>query len=162
MVRLYVKCIHPLVLDELRAEVASLPVRKQCKWKGSMRNPQGVSHMLRFHKGYFQIKMEASHAAEFGDPKDGWAPIIELRGTATFEQIAEAYGVAEAQNFFGGDALSCYMGRMPVSDEAARSAQGLLAAVAETTQLVAENHTGQHHRNRTVSINTKSGEPVRG
>ena len=162
MVRLYAKALHPLVLDELRAEVEMLPARKQCKWKGSMKNPQGVSHMLRFHKGYFQIKMEAPHAAEFGNPKDGWAPIFELRGTPSFEQIAEAYGETEAENFFGGNALSVYSGRMPVSDEEACSSQGLLEAVEQTNQLIAENHTGQHHRNKTISINTKSGEPVRG
>ena len=49
-----------------------------------------------------------------------------------------------------------------ITEEENLSAAGLLVQQLQTVQWIEENHTGQHHRNTTISIPTAAGQPVRG
>lgn len=128
-----------------------------------MKNGSGVVHRVRYHKGYFQIYLDAQQQrALWAFPKDGWAPIVELRGPSpTYEQACEAYGPEMAECFASGDHHVLTMGPNQ-SDEVARSVDGLRESLEITQNFIAESHTGHHHRNKTISVPAAAGEPVRG
>ena len=160
---IYFKCVHPLQLAEWRSQVEKLPERKRHKWSDRLKTVNGVVHRVRFHKGYFQIYRDAQQQSSVCSfPKDGWAPIVELRGPPpTYEQICEAYGPEAAERFASQEHDTVVIGPAQ-SDEVARSIDGGLESLMTTLNLIAETHTGHHHRNKTVSVPTAVGQPVRG
>ena len=95
-------------------------------------------------------------------PTDGWAPVVPLRGTATFEQIERAYGSQHAKNDTENLHSSMYAGRLEQTDEQAVSRAGLVQQHNAVVLAIAANHTGQHHRNQTITVPTAAGQPVRG
>ena len=163
---IYVKSLHPLVLEGWLAEVDALPNRKKSKWSALAKNPQGVWHKYRYNEGHFEIKFDAAVAKQFGRvmtyPTDGWAPVVPLRGTATFEQIERAYGSQHAKTYTENLHSSMYAGRLEQTDEQAVSPAGLVQQHNAVVEAIAANHTGQHHRNHTITVPTAPGQPVRG
>jgi hypothetical protein len=162
----YVKALHPMILDEWRAQIDALPNRKKSKWSAIMKNSQGEFRKYRYNQGYFEVKLNGATGKLYGVtefPKDGWAPVIPLRGCATFQQLERAYGAEHAQTYIDGLHGTHIMGRIEeLTEEENLSATGLLVQQLQAVQLIAESHTGQHHRNTTISIPTAAGQPVRG
>ena len=95
-------------------------------------------------------------------PTDGWAPVVPLRGTATFEQIERAYGSQHARNYTENLHDSIYAGRLEQTDELAVSPAGLVQQHNAVVLAIAANQTGHHHRNHTITVPTAPGQPVRG
>ena len=96
-------------------------------------------------------------------PIGGWAPIIPLRTKPTMEQIERSYGKDVAEAYFNEGENTKSIGRNKnLSDEQATSIGGLAVSLATTMQAIEESHTGQHYRNRTISVPTAAGEPMRG
>jgi hypothetical protein len=119
---------------------------------------------VRFHNGFFQLKLDAVKQSHHqACPADGWAPIVPLRGRATYDQILDAYGKEAAEAFTTCTFEEVGVNRLAhLSDEQAVSLDGYLLGAGFNARAVAENHTGKHHRNKTVSVPTAAGEPVRG
>ena len=159
----YLKAVHPMILNVWVEELDALPERKRAKWSTRMTSPQGVIHKVRFHNGHFQVKMDASQQqAMDAHPVGGWAPIVPLREQPTYEQVLEAYGEKAAEDYRTGNTTEAATGRLDMSDEEARSEFGLFMGHHVGVTAIAENHTGHHHRNKTVAVPTAVGEPVRG
>ena len=162
----YLKSIHPSTLANWKAELDALPERKKSKWSTIVMNLRGTYRKVRFYKGYFEIKLNASSSAEYGTvwPKDGWAPIIPLRGQATFEQIERCYGARMAQDYVDNTlAGTVLFGRLDgMTEEEALTPEGWAIATLAATQTIVENHTGAHYRNHSVSVPVAAGQPVRG
>ena len=160
---LYLKGLHPLVLAGWAEELEALPERKRAKWGTRLTSKLGVIHKVRFHNGYFQIKMDASQQQAINShPAGGWAPIVPLREQPAYEQILEAYGEKAAEDCRTGNIRESPTGRLDMSDEEARSEMGLVVGHHVVVNAIAESHTGQHHRNKTLAVPTAAGEPVRG
>jgi hypothetical protein len=163
---IYVKAVHPIVLAEWQAAIDALPNRKKGKWSTITKSAQGELRKYRYNEGYFEVKLNAASAKQYGltvHPKDGWAPVMPLRGRATYEQIERAYGAEYAQNYIDGDHGTTILGRLEgLTEEENLSGAGLLAQQLRTMELIEENHTGQHHRNSAISVPTAPGQPVRG
>ena len=162
----YIKAVHPMVLAEWQAEIDALPKRKRGNWSKLMKSGRGELRKYRYDQGYFEVKLNAACFKQYGvsvKPKDGWAPVIPLRGSATFEQIERAYGAEHAQHYIDGLHGTITLGRMEeLTEQENLTAEGLLIQRIRTLQLIEENHTGQHHRNSTISVPTAPGQPVRG
>ena len=163
---IYVKSMHPLVLEGWLAEVDALPNRKKSKWSALAKNPQGVWHKYRYNEGHFEIKFDAAVNKQFGTvmtyPTDGWAPVVPLRGTATFEQIERAYGSRHAREVTENRHDTICAGRLEQTDEEAVSRAGLVQQHNATVLAIAANQTGHHHRNHAITVPTAAGQPVRG
>ena len=163
---IYVKAVHPLVLAEWQAEIDALPSRKKGKWSTLAKTAQGEFRKHRYNEGFFEVKLNAAAVKHYGltvYPKDGWAPVIPLRGCVTFEQIERAYGAEHAQNYIDGLHSTAIIGRVEeLSEEESLTAAGLRTQQLVTLQAIEENHTGQHHRNHAISVPTAPGQPVRG
>jgi hypothetical protein len=162
----YIKAVHPFVMAEWAAEVQALPKRKQSGWHTLLKNGDGTFRKVRCDEGFFELKVSAKNMADVGArmvPKGGWAPIIPLRTKPTMEQIERSYGKDVAEAYFNEGENTASIGRNEnLSDEQATSIGGLAVSLATTMQAIEESHTGQHYRNRTISVPTAAGEPMRG
>lgn len=131
-----------------------------------MVNDKGEYTKIRSDCGFFEYKLKGNAAATFGNilwPKDGWAPITPLRTMITVEQMEKSYGAEVAERYINKDDFTPVLfTRLIQSDADAISEQGLVEQWADTWHRATENHTGQHHRNKRVSVPTAAGEPVRG
>ena len=163
---MYLKATHPAVLAKWKAEIDALPARKKDKWSTLAKNQHGEFSRYRYHKGYFELKLNAAAKKEFGFtewPTDGWAPVIPLRGRATYEQLERSYGALHATNYIENLHETVALGRIEdMTDEEAVTVEGLIVQQLITIQSIEENHTGQHHRNTTISLPTAPGQPLRG
>ena len=162
----YIKSIHPTVLDKWKAEVDALPNRKKSKWSTMVKNTTGTFHKYRYNAGYFEVKYDAAMARHSGvsmmHPTGGWAPVIPLRGAATFEQIERAYGPDNARNVTEDNFDNIYLSRVTQADEEAVTMQALVEQENAATMAIAANHTGNHHRNHAIAVPVAVGQPVRG
>ena len=164
--KLYCKAVHPVLLAQWKAEIDSLPRRKQDKWTVSAKDLHGTICKYRFVNGYFERNIHASIVKEVGQikwPKDGWAPVIPLKTHPTFEQLERSYGEEATIRFFNCGSKETYHARQ-MFDEAgdAQTAEGLFMREMLTAGIIAENHTGNHYRNHHINVPTAAGEPVRG
>ena len=166
MVGAYVKAVHPLVIEQWTAEIQALPKRKRGGWHTTLTNANGTLRKVRCDNGFFEVKVSAKNMADGGitvSPTGGWAPIIPMRTKPTMEQMERSYGKKVAEAYFNEGQNTVTFGRIDTrSDEQAISIEGLVAGWAETMQAIEQNHTGQHYRNRTISVPTAAGEPMRG
>ena len=123
----YIKSIHPTVLDKWKAEVDALPNRKKSKWSTLAKNTTGTFHKYRYNAGYFEVKYDAAMARHSGvpmmHPTGGWAPVIPLRGEASFEQIERVYGPDNARNVTEDKNDTIYLSRVTQADEEAVTIQ---------------------------------------
>ena len=169
MPALYVKATHITILAEWRSEVEKLPKRKQAKWCTKVILPPGTWHKVRFNNGYFELKVheETLQAAQFTWPKDGWAPVMPLKGKPEFEQIERAYGTEAATVFFtkwDAEDPNVLVLHREIFDAAgdAETVEGRNARQMVATQIIMDSHTGNHYRNKHLNIPTSAGQPVRG
>ena len=162
----YVKATHPDVLAKWKAEIDALPARKKGKWSALAKNQQGEFRRYRYHKGYFELKLNSAAKKEFGLtewPTDGWAPVIPLRGRPTYEQLERSYGAVHATTYIENLHETVAHGRIEgMTDEEAVTAEGLIVQQLIMIQSIGETHTGHHHRNTPISVPTAAGQPVRG
>jgi len=154
----YVKIIHPDLIQTWRSNPNSM---KCC------RDRCGVKQSVREYNGFFQIRigMHLRNAKKFVIPESGWVPVVPLGGNVTREQLVDAYGLdyVEYQESISNkppDAPLEFVVNNPRILEA--SQHGFSAMNEAARALVAQNHTGRHHRNKKISIPTCPGEPVRG
>ena len=153
-----------VALATWQAQVDTMSPKKQEAWKASTRDVRGTRHCIRYHNGYFQVKCTARLLGESVHPLDGWAPIIAKGSQPSEEQLQASYGhvlpggVPELQ--------------IPTT-ETAQLRQALEGCGLEDfdmelfkalliREMIEENHTGKHHRNRAVAVPTAAGQPVRG
>ena len=163
---LYIMSLPALVLERWRAQLESLPPKKQESWKTSVKDKHGTLRRIRFHVGEFQAKCHASHAKkDHEQPMDGWAPVCAVGSMPTEAQIQASYGHVFTER-----------GIPEVVVESKETAE-LREALAECgltglefellkaeiiRQMHDANHTGNHRRNRTLAVPTAAGQPVRG
>ena len=161
----YIKAMHPMILAEWTAEIQALPKRKQGGWHTLLKNVDGTFRKVRCDNGFFELKVSAKNMADHHTtmPKGGWAPIVPQKTKVTMEQIERSYGKGIAEAHFNEGEKTVIFGRNAnLSDAQANSIEGLAAGWATTMQGIQENHTGQHYRNKTISVPTAAGEPMRG
>ena len=148
-------------MAEWHAEIDALPNRKKGKWSHLAKTIQGEFRKYRYNQGHFEVKLNGASIKQYGlttHPTDGWAPVIPLRGCATFEQIERAYGTEHAQSYIDGLHGTVTLGRIQeLTEQENLTAAGLLTQQLLTLQMIEENHTGQHHRNTTISVPTAPG-----
>ena len=165
---IYISGVPASVMEQWQAEVEALPLKKQSKWRKIGRNTQGTFRQVRYYGGYFQIKVLADTAnGEAILPIDGWAPIVQTGGQATRDQVIHCYGLTMMQTIeeeynknpeiWSGMSYPRF-GRVQQAEERG----GEEARNDELRRMMAEAHTGKHHRNKSVKIPTPTGQPVRG
>jgi hypothetical protein len=165
---IYLSGAPPSDLERWRAEVEALPPRKQAKWRKIGRNHEGTFRQVRYYQGYFQIKVLANTMkGEAVLPYTGWAPIVPTGGQATRDQVIHCYGLSMMQAIeaqFNQDPESLSRMSYPQFDRVAQAEArgGSEARNEELRRMMAENHTGKHHRNKSITIPTRPGQPVRG
>jgi hypothetical protein len=164
----YINAQHPDVIDSWLTDVEKLHPRKRDKWNISLRTTKdGVFHRHRFRNGHFQVKVQANHYSDLLYPASGWAPVIKAGEHPTRSQLVDTYGseVLELRDaIFGGSETFAYIQSPTTRRILDLLQQGASSDVtlAEGRQMIAENHTGNHYRNKTVTVPTAAGQPVRG
>jgi hypothetical protein len=143
-----------------RAEVESLPLKKQLTWHACCGSIEGTLRRVRFWKGYFQVKVLANTGkGELLLPADGWAPVVAIGESVTPSQILETYDEEMLQKYENMPEIV-----RPHVEQLVRAyiRGGLDACSVAGIRMILENSTGHHHRNKHVSIPVAPGQPVRG
>ena len=141
----------------LQEGMQALPTRKQKNWHSSTIGYNGVMTRIRFFNGYFQSRVpEGSRDPQFEWPASGWVPVVQVGDEVNDQQIIDTYGnefVSARESRVDPESRINYEAEMRGDRD---------ASVVEIERRIAENHTGNHHRNKHVKIPTTSGQPVRG
>ena len=124
------------VLHEFRAEVEALPVRKQSKWRGLVRDTNGVSHRVHFIGGEFMIKNHSE-----------WVKLVALTDLRLGKSLFDTPGtVSQVARAFR-----------------AKASGGFKAAEDELRLMINESATGNHRsKPHKIKVLAAPGEPVRG
>ncbi len=124
------------VLHEFREEVEALPARKQSKWRGLVRDTNGVSHRVHFIGGEFMIKHHS-----------GWVKLVALTDLR----------LANSLEFTPGTISPV------VRAFRAKASGGFKAAEDELRLMINESATGNHRsKPHKIKVLAAPGEPVRG
>jgi len=168
--QLYMSGVPQSTIDKWRAEVEALPPRKRSKWSKSCRDDYGVYRLTRYYNGHFQVKVRpCTGKGEVRLPESGWAPVIAHDRIIHRIQLLDSYGEdvvakveAKCGHSIGDDPVrQCnYHPRYQGVVEAA-SRGGVDASNDAIRRMMAENHTGNHYRNKTIAVPTSPGQPVR-
>ena len=168
--QLYMSGVPQSTIDMWRAEVEALPPRKRAKWSQSRRDDYGVYRLTRYYNGHFQVKVRpCTGKGEVRLPESGWAPVIAHDGIIHRIQVVDSYGedvVAEVEATYGesiGDdpAKRCQFDPKYQRVLEASFQGGVAASDDAVRRMMAENHTGNHYRNKTIAVPTSPGQPVR-
>ena len=168
--QLYMSGVPQSTIDMWRAEVEALPPRKRAKWSQSRRDDYGVYRLTRYYNGHFQVKVRpCTGKGEVRLPQSGWAPVIAHDGIVHRIQLVDSYGedvIAEIEAARGesiGDdpAKRCQFDSKYQRVVEAASQGGVAASDDAVRRMMAENHTGNHYRNKTIAVPTSPGQPVR-
>ena len=124
------------VLHDFRAEVEALPARKRAKWRGLIRDTNGVAHRVHFINGEFGFKYQST-----------WIRLVALTDLR----------LANSLEFTSGTASQA------VRTLRAQASGGFEAAEEELRLIINETETGNHHsKPHKIKFLTGPGEPVRG
>ena len=160
----YILSLPIIILEFWQSQIESLPQKKRGTWKSASRDCRGTNHQIRFHKGFFQVKVDAKLVKDCEPPIDGWAPVIQLGGRPTEEQFQASYGNVGPES-------------VPQDHELTEESEQIRAAMEELSvngiegetvrRTVVQNaiearQTGNHHRNHTIAVPTAVGQPLRG
>ena len=166
--QLYMSGISQSTIDMWRAEVEALPLRKRAKWSKSCRDDYGVYRLTRYYNGHFQVKVRpCTGKGKVRLPESGWAPVISHDGIVHRIQLVDSYGedvVAKIEaargESIGDPAKRCKFDPKyrHVLEAASR---GVDASNDAIRRMMVENSTGNHYRNKTISVPTSPGQPVR-
>jgi hypothetical protein len=147
-----------------RSQVQSLSPKKQGTWKSTSRDCRGTHHQIRFRNGYFQVKVDAKLIKDCVPPIDGWAPVMQLGGTPTEEQLQASYGNVVPEGVPQDHELTEESAQIRAAMEGCR-----LEGIAEELFRRAVVHnamearrTGNHRRNHMIAVPTAVGQPLRG
>ena len=156
---LYSLCASSEAMAKWRADIESLPMRKQKKWHASCMSHEGTLHQVRFQGGYFQARVpETTGKGQFLLPAAGWAPIVAIGDELAPTQIVDAFGEEIMKRM--GDFTTLIHPRSVRAVEADLQG-GVDASNIEFDMIVFQNLTGQHHRNKSMKVPTTPGQPVR-
>ena len=110
--------------------------------------------------------MQARHYPDFLFPASGWAPVIKAGEAPTQSQLVDAYG-SEVMDLrdavFGGSERFKYR-ESPTTTPILELIKGGASpdeTLAVQRRMIAESHTGNHYRNKAISVPTAAGQPVR-
>ena len=153
----YVKAIHPDLIQLWHLHPSS---RGQCK------DRCGVKQSVRYHKGHFQIKIGAHlrNDRKFVIPDHGWVPVVPIGGEVSREQLVDAYGLeyVEYQESISSKPLDSPVELVVNNPRVLEASHAGFSEMNRVMgEIVAQNQTGNHRRNKKIRIPTRPGEPVR-
>jgi hypothetical protein len=111
--------------------------------------------------GYFQAQVDAKLIKDCAPPIDGWAPVIQLGGTPTEEQLLASYGNVVPEGVPQDHELTEESEQIRAAMEGCRLAEELLRR-AVVHNAIEARRTGNHHRNHMIAVPTAVGQPLRG
>ena len=167
--QLYMSGVLSATINLWQAEVDALPPRKREKWHKSCRDGLGVFRQTRYYNGNFQVKVRPDTSnGKLLLPQSGWAPVVAVDGMVHRHQLVDSYGedtiasieAARGETFEEERAEGLIDPQYQHVAEAAFQG-GVAAADDALRRTMAENHTGNHYRNRTIAVPTSAGRPVR-
>ena len=154
------------IMSRWETELSQLKEKKKRGWSNYLSDDMKQRSRVQYLGDIFKTKMHARDIAKVPQgskiPKDGWAAVVSdaqyrefLNGTNS-AYIIKALGLDTSQVAF--------VKHEPfVQSEVDRAlvVDGVFDSDALHT-LHEQNHTGHHHRNHSVLVPAKPGEPVRG
>ena len=167
--QVYMSGVLSATINLWQAEVEALPPRKREKWHKSCRDGQGVYRQTRYYNGNFQVKVRPDTSkGKLLLPESGWAPVVAIDGVVSRGQLVDSYGedvIARIESD-RGERFEAELARGLIDPQYQHAAEeafqgGIVAADNALRRTMAENHTGNHYRNKAIGVPTSAGQPVR-